>query len=1005
MLKPPVAHKVLGLGREAVGKRRRSPVVGIRPGRPIPSLPGLPGLASPQASQPSPLSGGTRVDNKRRFSTQGALATDLAYVQEQLAKVAEAPTDEKQEKQEVDHWWCAIFLPLPAPRQLLPLVLADQQGLVGDPDKKEREKFQAQVKLAPDELEEVVRLCHTFVQMVQPPQITLEHQEEISENVLLSRPSFCQLLVAMGLTSMEKCLVPRYHYALKCFDAEASSCEVPGIAPFGRLVMAVRLPALPAKDEALEGLVNDRLTPRITRLFGRLLEDLALLPFWEGQDMAEALPRAKKYFFFKMLPAAQAYGEERIQVLQKQAIQLKHENIRISSSNSSQLPEAEATEPATSVAGDLDTTKGAPSLRGLSAGSATSRSSISHFTRMTHDLDAISEVSEALSSPKKLPRASRTGASLGSRQTTRTKRDGRDATVKILEVQPPTPLEDATVMEPVPLPPEMVKAEFMQNQLLEPEVLSFVATFSSIFQVLFRAYSDFPARDMGGGHMSISAFLRFCYDFGLFSVIDLQSLQRLYSLCSETLELSAPKDAKPKKRRGNKKPEQVFFWNGLQVPQRFEWLTKEFAHHDAQEAACAGVLGAMHDWMKDRTWTPNDLFTLLDWNGNGGICAEELVEGVRLMRLDHLPPCEELQRLASLLLSPETGSITPYELQQALAIIAKQKHKLVLAANFFLKADQDMSEVERNASVFFKDLIKVMEKNGWTPTRLFHELGGASGETITKEKLEDKAKVLMRLHCGRTSGLEVTQPFDILDLNGDGVIEEEEFLAIVGQVLKALRTQQREGKQRRQLQAAVTAVAKSWSVATARELAASKHGFGLAHFMECLLLISCEVVGIRGTPMQAQQPTITKVVWLILYLRWQYELKLQQDIESAQQEVVWVAKLGLSDGKSCCQYSTPLQRLFQDYPNLFKDVLSSKQAMNSTFQPSSMGCCEECGRAPHRGWGSVVCPKCSDADVALKACWRSHKACAGQRVSLIKSMLEPLLQANGDPAEHREMLS
>ena len=32
---------------------------------------------------------------------------------------------------------------------------------------------QAQVKLAPDELEEVVRLCHTFVQMVQPPQMTL----------------------------------------------------------------------------------------------------------------------------------------------------------------------------------------------------------------------------------------------------------------------------------------------------------------------------------------------------------------------------------------------------------------------------------------------------------------------------------------------------------------------------------------------------------------------------------------------------------------------------------------------------------------------------------------------------------------------------------------------------------------------------------------------------------------------------------------------------------------
>ena len=31
------------------------------------------------------------------------------------------------------------------------------------------------------------------------------------------------------------------------------------------------------------GWPEDRLSPRITRLFGRLLEDLALLPFWEGQ--------------------------------------------------------------------------------------------------------------------------------------------------------------------------------------------------------------------------------------------------------------------------------------------------------------------------------------------------------------------------------------------------------------------------------------------------------------------------------------------------------------------------------------------------------------------------------------------------------------------------------------------------------------------------------------------------------------------------------------------------
>ena len=39
-------------------------------------------------------------------------------------------------------------------------------------------------------------------------------------------------------------------------------------------------------------------------------------------------------------------------------------------------------------------------------------------------------------------------------------------------------------------------------------------------------------------------------------------------------------------------------------------------------------------------------------------------------------------RLAALLVSPETGVISAYELQQALAIIAKQKHKLDLAPQF-----------------------------------------------------------------------------------------------------------------------------------------------------------------------------------------------------------------------------------------------------------------------------------------------------------------------------------
>lgn len=51
-------------------------------------------------------------------------------------------------------------------------------------------------------------------------------------------------------------------------------------------------------------------------------------------------------------------------------------------------------------------------------------------------------------------------------------------------------------------------------------------------------------------------------------------------------------------------------------------------------------------------------------------------------------------------------------------------------------------------------------------------------------------------------------------------------MAIVRRVLKALRTQQSEMKQRRQLQAAVTAVSKTWSVAMARAQALAKMGPG-----------------------------------------------------------------------------------------------------------------------------------------------------------------------------------
>ena len=76
---------------------------------------------------------------------------------------------EKWKAKEEERWWRAVFLPLSSPRKLLPKALADQDGLVGDPDPVELDRPQGPSKLTPEECEELLRLCSTFARMVAPP--------------------------------------------------------------------------------------------------------------------------------------------------------------------------------------------------------------------------------------------------------------------------------------------------------------------------------------------------------------------------------------------------------------------------------------------------------------------------------------------------------------------------------------------------------------------------------------------------------------------------------------------------------------------------------------------------------------------------------------------------------------------------------------------------------------------------------------------------------------------
>ncbi|CAE7204449.1 ugtp-1 [Symbiodinium sp. CCMP2592] len=951
---------------------------------------------------------------------QGALEVDRAYVARQLAQQVEATNKEasmqRQAAAVADRWWSSIFLPVPAPRQLLPEALVGQEGLVNEVnDPAKPVTFKAKVKLAPEEIEEIVRLCRLFAGLTQPETVEVAKGDSGSEvnELVLNRPSFCQLLLALGISPRAQNLVPRYHRVVNCFDAQAKQCLVSGLPVSGGMISGLALPSLPEKPDegAMWQLVNDSKTVALMRLFGSLLEDMATNPLLEGQDMVEALPRAKKHFFFSLLPAAQAYADARRQLLHQKAVKAQKQAVRWS-------PALE--EPSLS-----NTRKGDRSVP--TSGSSTRPTSVS--SHVPKDMDAESEMtSEApsqTSSPTNRRRTPRSRSQSGRRVPPQT-----SAPAKVEDEpdnEPPSALQ--------PLPPEMLKAEFLQSQMLEPEILSFGAMFLGIFQVLFNKYHDFPTSACAS-QMSISGFLRFCFDFGLFpSVVDLQTIQQLYGLCAAEGEKQdakssstdrgaspAPTKSSQKKRISPKKlrkqadaPNQIF-WNGQQVPMHLGWLTHDFAHHSEQESKCVCILSAINDWMKDRMWTPADVFNFLDINASGLISTREFIEGVKLMRLKNLPSDEELRRLLPLLMSADKGLIAPRELHQALAVIAKQKHKLDLAANFFLKSEQDMSMAEWNASHFFRDLVKVMEKNSWSPERLFAELGGGK-EAITKQELEEKARVLLRVHCGRSPALEVAQPFDILDVNGDGVIEREEFVAIIVQLLKALAMQGKEdsGRRRRQLQAATVALAGRFPIADglaavrrAEATAAAQNTktvelFGLHQFIECLLLMAFEVIGVRGTSTQAQQPTITKAVWLLLYLRWQYELKLKQANEKKEQESAWAEKLGVSpdtvldvlDERSC-HYKDALHQLFEDLPELFKDVPFPKQVVEAEGAVEVSGPCQGCGRTRRRGWGTLVCPECSDNWDVLEAFWQKAQVedPCGKRMNLIQ-MLPQVFKAPG----------
>eukprot|EP00931_Biecheleriopsis_adriatica_P063422 TRINITY_DN3840_c0_g1_i1.p1 TRINITY_DN3840_c0_g1~~TRINITY_DN3840_c0_g1_i1.p1 ORF type:complete len:1402 (-),score=292.52 TRINITY_DN3840_c0_g1_i1:28-4233(-) len=1246
MLVPPPAHRVLGFGHEAVStstKKFEAPqrtktlqeehvrseheatpkMKKAREGKSPSRSRKKPELTSlqPQSKQGDRHAQGRAsvvlglkelafspgLDEKKKSSQASALALDREFVESQLAEQEDPEAQRERDEAVVDSWWGVLFSPLPAPRQMLPRALADQPGLVPmsngktlatKSSVKSRARQQVlrdfdrvpAVEFSADETEDLVKLCRAYAKLTQPPVPSEVNTLGLSSTtagrpwsdrmppLVLSRPSFCHMLIALrGLAVPDQSHLckgrvmprPRFHWAVKLFDTQAVPVKMKGFSPSGTMI-GMQMPLYRERKEngtVDTDLLNDRRTVALTRLFAELVKDMAVDPAWAGQALTESLIGSRVHLITRLLPPAEAHAKSRMKLLRFKGEELLR-------------PEREAAE-----AARLEAEAAAEAQR-LAEGKKKRRGHRTSPGRSPTGADRMTPLQA--SSPHG---ASKTPLALPTRN-----RDASPSasTTQVLIAataeEPTSPFNLEEEEDPAneePLLAEVAKAELLTSNLLEPEVAPFVAMFLGIFQVLFETYCDTPSRS-GRGHMSIIAFLRFCFDFGLFpKAIDIQTVQRLYNMCSapepelpgaaESARVEYPPSSpalsscggtpsnrnlgkrRRLKRHGGRtrlpeEKEVFFFWEGLQIPQRFEWLTKQLVDLEPKEAMCVSILTALDDWMKDRLLKLADLFHFLDADGHGSLSCQKMRQGVTLLGFENLPPDDEVEECMRLIM-PSSGEIDFEELGKAIAVVCKQRYKLELANNFFLKAEHEMCLDEQKASAFIRDLHKVMEMKKMGASELFDEFK-LKTEEPTHQALVEKAHLHLRLTLGRCPGLDHADPLGLLDTNGDGIVTREEFVFVMRMMAKAQAVQggDASGRQKRQLQAATTALTelqrawqetlsgpkkelqtikeelqegfsersigseghrrhspqrgglqspqaashveenlakrtlKDWGAvlrepdyhlpgggwgpgppplkgagqlsrqsSTSKlssrgsspsshqakrdaeaskkdtEIAAGKFPFGLQHFIECLLLVAFEAVGFRGTPTQADQPTLTKVLWLLIFLRWQFEEKFNEEAAQKQVEKAYFESAQkrrkkfpgeeetkdaseLAEPASRCVYLPPLKKLLRDSSDLFKDVPHAKSDLefkgvlfdspipDSQEEPLP---CPVCGKHRYSGWGCLSCEHCSSADDFFEACLRAKEEAeaASQQKESHRRRRDYMMQPDGErkPADAKRV--
>lgn len=446
------------------------------------------------------------------------------------------------------------------------------------------------------------------------------------------------------------------------------------------------------------------------------------------------------------------------------------------------------------------------------------------------------------------------------------------------------------------------------------------------------------------------------------------------------------------------------------VASKATWINKSFEEMSDQEKRSLTILSSFADYMTSRKVRAKDFFSKFDESGDGQIDSEELMKGITFMSMSGSlrtsvssppPSFEDVQRLFNLIDADGDGTLDYVELDIVMKTVQERKSKQNRGANFFVKDDAELTELEQVAINYFIPLWNYMEAHKWTVKDIFSKF-----DKLGKGFFSFRELRVIGEELGFTCKYEkFDRAMMLVDGNLDGAMSYEELVKVLGfvKVRMDLLFRREQDKKEELKNPFVTKVAEQTK--TDNEKNYKIACFGLKAFIESLLRIGFGHLSFHGTPEQSTLPAATKALWVITHLAQQLGQLQQQDEGNVAEDVMsfskrmgWEAALQQFGNKR-----RPLDKVMEEFRNQgYKPKNGEEQEDNPwsevsnldrikcerpdlfhhlpTMRPVVAGknyerqaACSECKVEPQSGWGNMYCPRCGHADGMIAACLANNK--------------------------------